>query len=95
MKKLKGSIRKYDQPFELVGDKDWEALLLEGFTPEMANADELVISTLKERGKAQEKRSKEHFRACSFSIKLLEARFMMTVFTRLGTKEGLEPVRAQ
>lgn len=51
-KKIKGSISKYDQPFEPVGDKNWEALLLEGFMPEMAHADELFIPTLKELGES-------------------------------------------
>lgn len=50
LSKLKDSIRKYDQPFEPVGDKDWETLLLKGFTPEAAHADELATLILNELG---------------------------------------------
>jgi len=50
LQKLKGSVQRYDQPFEPVGTEDWEALLLEGLTPDTAHADELATPSLKELG---------------------------------------------
>lgn len=50
LQKLKGSVQDYDQPFEPVGAEDWEAVLLEGLTPETAHADALATPSLKELG---------------------------------------------
>lgn len=50
LKKLKGSVYQYDQPFEPMGAEDWEAVLIERLTPETAHADELATLTLKELG---------------------------------------------
>ena len=48
MKKIKGSVIHYDQPFEPIGVEDWEAMLLEGLTPDTVHADLLAIPTSKE-----------------------------------------------
>ncbi|CDG52297.1 hypothetical protein HALA3H3_330029 [Halomonas sp. A3H3] len=50
MKKLKGSVGHYEQPFEPVGLSDWETVLLEDLTPENAHEDVLATPTLKELG---------------------------------------------
>ena len=50
LKKLKGSVHHYDQPFTPIGAEDWEALLLEGLTPDTAHAEELATPSLKELG---------------------------------------------
>ena len=50
MKKLKGSVQHYDQPFDPVGTEDWEAVMLDGLTPDPAHADSLATPTLKELG---------------------------------------------
>ena len=50
LQRLAGSVREYRQPFEPVGAEDWEALLLEGLTPETAHADALATPSLKELG---------------------------------------------
>lgn len=50
LQKLKGSVQRYNQPFEPVGAEDWEAALLDGLTPETAHADELASPSLKEIG---------------------------------------------
>lgn len=50
LQKPKGSVHHYDQPFEPVGVKDWEAPLLDGLTPETVHADELATPSLKELG---------------------------------------------
>lgn len=50
LKKLKGSVQHYDQPFEPVGAEEWEAVLLEGLTPETGHADALATPSLKELG---------------------------------------------
>lgn len=50
LEKLQGSVHEYHQPFEPVGISDWEAVLLEGLTPEKAHADELVSLTIGELG---------------------------------------------
>ncbi|MGP5327801.1 hypothetical protein [Vreelandella titanicae] len=52
LEKLQGSVHKYHQPFEPVGISDWEALLLEGLTPEKAHADDLASPTMGELGEA-------------------------------------------
>lgn len=52
LKKLEGSVHHYDQPFEPMGVEDWEAVVLEGLTPETAHADDLATLTLKELGEA-------------------------------------------
>ncbi|WP_237673561.1 hypothetical protein [Vreelandella profundi] len=54
LKKLKGSVHHYDQSFESIGADDWEAVLLEGLTPDAAHADELAAPTLKELGEGPE-----------------------------------------
>ena len=50
LQKLKGSVQRYDQPFESVGIEDWEAALLDELTPETAHADELATPSLEELG---------------------------------------------
>ena len=50
LKRLEGSVREYRQPFEPVGLSDWEAVMLDGLTPEMAHADALASPTLRELG---------------------------------------------
>lgn len=50
LQKLKGSVQGYDQQFEPVGAEDWEAVLVEGLTPDTAHADALATPTLKELG---------------------------------------------
>ena len=50
LQKLKGSVQRYDQPFEPVGVEDWEAALLDELTPETAHADELATPSLEELG---------------------------------------------
>ncbi|MGP9555901.1 hypothetical protein [Halomonas sp. AOP43-F2-13] len=50
LEKLQGSVHEYHQPFEPVGISDWEAVLLEGLTPEKAHADELANPTMRELG---------------------------------------------
>ena len=52
LKKLEGSVREYRQPFEPVGINDWEAVMLDGLTPETAHADALASPTLKKLGEA-------------------------------------------
>lgn len=52
LEKLQGTVHEYHQPFEPVGISDWEALLLEGLTPEKAHADELTSPTMGELGEA-------------------------------------------
>ncbi|MGP9572367.1 hypothetical protein ACT3RL_15790 [Halomonas sp. AOP5-CZ2-32] len=54
LKKLKGSVRNYEQPFDPVGSDDWETILLDVITPHTAHADELATPTLKELGEAPE-----------------------------------------
>ncbi|SJN08928.1 hypothetical protein CZ787_00360 [Halomonas citrativorans] len=56
LQKLNGSVQRYDQPFEPVGAQDWEAVLLDGLTPETAHADELAIPSLKELGEDKSER---------------------------------------
>ncbi|MGP9632082.1 hypothetical protein ACT3R7_03340 [Halomonas sp. AOP43-A1-21] len=46
----------YDQPFEPVGVEDWEAVLLEGLTPDTAHADLLAIPTSEELGEDPDKK---------------------------------------
>ena len=50
LKRLEGSVREYHQPFEPVGLSDWEAVMLDGLTPDTAHADALATPTLKELG---------------------------------------------
>lgn len=50
LSKLKDSVKYYEQPFDPVGVEDWEAVLLDGLTPETAHADELATPSLKELG---------------------------------------------
>ena len=50
LQKLKGSVHHYDQPFTPLSAEDWEAVLLEGLTPETAHADALATPSLKELG---------------------------------------------
>ena len=50
LKKLEGSVREYRQPFEPVGLNDWEAVMLDGLTPDTAHADALASPTLRELG---------------------------------------------
>ncbi|MGO2243574.1 MULTISPECIES: hypothetical protein [Halomonas] len=55
LKKLEGSVREYRQPFEPVGISDWEAVMLDGLTPETAHADALASPTLREFGEEPNK----------------------------------------
>ncbi|MGV2933101.1 hypothetical protein ACE3G8_18685 [Vreelandella venusta] len=48
LKRLKGSVREYHQPFESVSLSDWEADLLEGLTPDTAHTDAPATPSLKE-----------------------------------------------
>lgn len=50
LKKLKGSVHHYNQPFTPVSAEAWEVELLEGLTPHTAHADELATPSLKELG---------------------------------------------
>jgi hypothetical protein len=50
LKRLEGSVYEYRQPFEPIGLNDWEAVMLEGLTPDTAHADALATPTLKEFG---------------------------------------------
>lgn len=50
LQKLKGPVHQYGQPFTPIGAEDWEAVLLEGLTPDSAHADELATPSLKELG---------------------------------------------
>lgn len=50
LKKLEGSVREYRLPFEPVGLSDWEAVMLDGLTPDTAHADALATLTLQEFG---------------------------------------------
>ena len=50
LKRLEGSVREYRQPFEPVGLSDWEAVMLDGLTPETAHADALASPTSTELG---------------------------------------------
>ena len=50
LKKLKGSILKYLQPFDPVGISDCKVVLLEGLTPEAVHADTLANPTMGEPG---------------------------------------------
>lgn len=50
LKNLKGSVKHYDQPFKPIDAEDWEAVLLEGLTPDAAHADALATPILKELG---------------------------------------------
>jgi hypothetical protein len=43
-------VYEYRQPFEPIGLNDWEAVMLEGLTPDTAHADALATPTLKEFG---------------------------------------------
>ncbi|CAM3811024.1 hypothetical protein VRRI112168_01230 [Vreelandella rituensis] len=53
LNKLKGSVRNYEQPFDPIGNDDWETLLLEGLTPGTTHADELeLLSNLVYDGQA-------------------------------------------
>ncbi|MGP9631133.1 hypothetical protein ACT3TA_17120 [Halomonas sp. AOP42-C1-46] len=54
LKKLNGSVSRYEQPFDPVGNDEWEVLLLEGLTPDTAHADELATPSLKEQGEDPE-----------------------------------------
>jgi hypothetical protein len=54
LKKLNGSVSRYEQPFGPVGNDEWEALLLEGLTPDTAHADKLATPSLKELGEDPE-----------------------------------------
>lgn len=56
LKRLKGSVREFHQPFESVGLIDWEADLLEGLTPDTAHADALATPSLKEFGEAPDRK---------------------------------------
>ncbi|WP_404471091.1 hypothetical protein LG301_10385 [Vreelandella venusta] len=50
LKTLEGSVSEYSQPFEPVGLSDWEAVMLDGLTPDTAHADALASPTLRELG---------------------------------------------
>lgn len=50
LKRLEGSVREYRQPFEPVGLSDWEAVMLDGLTPDTAHADALATPIVKELG---------------------------------------------
>ena len=56
LQKLKDSVQRYDQPFEPVGVKDWEAALLDGLTPETVHADELATPSLEELGEKPDRK---------------------------------------
>ncbi|WP_346796050.1 hypothetical protein R5M92_11300 [Halomonas sp. Bachu 37] len=50
LKKLKGSVREYINPFEPVGVEEWEAASLDELTPAAAHADDAATPTLTEPG---------------------------------------------